>query len=346
MKECINYKKNNDSTLKCEACNHFCLIQEGKVGVCGIRQNQNGKLYLLAYGKAVAAQIDPVEKKPLFHFLPGAKVFSFGTVGCNFRCLNCQNHDISQMFENKGNINDYDKIFWGRKLSPAEIVDAAIANNCVGIAYTYNEPTVWMEYALDTMKLAKEKSLKNIWVSNGYMSVQTREMIEPYLDAINIDIKSYDPDFYRRITGATLKPVLDNCRYFAKQSNVWLEITTLIIPTLSDQEEMLNGLVKFIKKELGADVPWHVSAFSGSISWRLQNLPDTQPESVNKVYEIGKKAGLDYVYTGNLWQNGQENTYCPKCGELIIERRGYDIIRYDRQGKCGVCNHNLAGIFL
>lgn len=345
MKETLFYNKLEKKTVRCEVCSHKCFIKEGEIGVCGIRQNIKGKLYLLPYGKAVAVQIDPVEKKPLFHFLPGAKVFSLGTLGCNFRCLNCQNYDISQMFDKKRKKDDYDKIFWGENLEPADVVRLAKEYNCEAIAYTYNEPTVWLEYALDIMKLARKSDLKNIWVSNGYMSKQTREAILPYLDAINIDIKSFDADFYRRISGADLAPVLDNCRYFAKQKNVWLEVTTLIIPTLSDQEEMLKSLASFIKKYLGQFVPWHVSAFSGQISWHLKHLPDTPSEKVKKAYEIGRQVGLHFVYTGNLWPEGEENTYCPKCGELVVERLGYKIRRFDKKGKCPKCSYQLAGVW-
>lgn len=345
MKETLFYEKLEKRNARCEVCAHHCFVSEGKIGVCGIRQNIGGKLYLLNYGKAVAVQVDPVEKKPLFHFLPGANVFSLGTLGCNFRCLNCQNYDISQMFDKKRQEQDYNTISWGQDLSPKEIIRLAKEYNCQAVAYTYNEPTVWLEYALDIMKLARENNLKNIWVSNGYMSEKTRQAISPYLDAINIDIKSFDSDFYHRISGADLEPVLENCRYFSQQKNIWLEVTTLIIPTLSDQEEMLKALAKFIKKDLGKEVPWHVSAFSGQISWRLKHLPDTPAEKINKAYEIGKQTGLNYVYAGNLWLKGKENTYCPKCGELVIERLGYEIVRFDKKGKCPKCSFKLPGVW-
>lgn len=343
MKECINYKKLNKDLLECRTCFHFCKIAEGRTGICGIRQNLKGKLYLLAYGKAIAAHIDPVEKKPLFHFLPRTLAYSVGTIGCNFRCGNCQNFDISQMYGLKGKVEEYKKLEWGIDLPPEKIVEEALANDCQSIAYTYNEPTIWTEYALDTMKLAREKGLKNIWVSNGFMANETLDAIIPYLDAINVDIKSFDDEFYQSNCGARVAPVLENCKRLVRDK-VWLEITILIIPTLSDNPEMLKKIAGFVKNELGDSVPWHVSAFSSAISWKLQHLPDTPVEIIKKTYDIGKKAGLKYVYAGNVWDKNLESTYCPKCGKLAIERMGYQVIRYDEKGKCK-CGQEIHGIF-
>lgn len=343
MKECLNYRKIDSETLQCQNCSHFCKIKEGGVGICGIRQNLKGKLYLLAYGRAIAVNVDPIEKKPLFHFLPGTEAYSFGTLGCNFRCGNCQNYEISQMFGVKGKTEEYGGINWGHSFSPREIVAKALENNCASIAYTYNEPTVFLEYALDTMKIAREKGLKNVWVSNGFMSEKTLNTIIPYLDAINVDIKSFDDDFYKSNCGARLQPVLENCKKLVK-AKIWLEITTLVIPTLSDDEKMLREIARFIKNELGDFVPWHISAFSGAISWKLKHLSDTPVEDVEKGYKIGKQEGLKYVYAGNVWNKEMESTYCPKCGKIVIERMGYVISRYDKEGKC-VCGEKLEGIF-
>ncbi|MCX6765939.1 MAG: AmmeMemoRadiSam system radical SAM enzyme [Candidatus Moranbacteria bacterium] len=344
MKKCINYEKLEGDTLQCQTCSHFCRIKEGQVGICGIRQNIKGELFLLAYGRAVAAHVDPVEKKPLFHFLPGTLAYSLGTLGCNFRCGNCQNFDISQMFGHKGQVKKYGRLNWGYSLSPEEIIDEAIKNKCTSVAYTYNEPTIWLEYALDTMKLARKSGLKNIWVSNGFMSSRTLDVIVPYLDAINVDIKSFDDDFYQSNCGAGVAPVLENCKRLAKEK-IWLEVTTLVIPTLSDDEKMLRKIAQFVKKELGEFVPWHVSAFSGAISWKLQNLPDTPVEKIKRAYDIGKKEGLKYVYAGNVWDRNLESTYCSKCGELVIERTGYEVTRYDKDGKCPKCGEKIEGIF-
>lgn len=343
MNECLNYKKIDYQTLQCQTCSHFCKIKEGRVGICGIRQNLKGKLYLLAYGKAIASHVDPVEKKPLFHFLPGSSAYSVGTIGCNFRCGNCQNYDISQMFGFKGKVKEYDKFSWGYDLPPEKIVGEALKNKCQSIAYTYNEPTVWTEYALDTMKLARKKGLKNIWVSNGFMSNDTLGVIIPYLDAINVDIKSFDDEFYRSNCGARVNPVLENCKRLVREK-VWTEITTLIIPTMSDDEKMLRKIARFIKKEMGDFVPWHLSAFSGAISWKLRHIPDTSISAVKNAVAIGKKEGLKYVYGGNVPDSGLENTYCPKCGRPLIERIGYEITVYNGTGKCE-CGEKIQGIF-
>lgn len=343
MKECINYKKLNNNLLECRTCSHFCKIAEGRAGICGIRHNLKGKLYLLAYGRAIATHIDPVEKKPLFHFLPGSLAYSVGTIGCNFRCGNCQNFDISQMFGHRGKVEEYERLNWGYDMSPEKIVEEAIDSGCQSIAYTYNEPTIWVEYALDTMKLARKKGLKNVWVSNGFMSNETLNAIVPYLDAINVDIKSFDDDFYKSNCGTRVAPILENCKQLVK-SGVWTEITTLVIPTLSDSPKMLEKIAKFIKKDLGDFIPWHVSAFSGTISWKLQNLPDTSPEKIKEIYEIGKKEGLKYVYAGNIFDKNMESTYCPKCGELAVERLGYHVVKYEKEGKCK-CREKIDGIF-
>ncbi|MBU4142906.1 AmmeMemoRadiSam system radical SAM enzyme [Patescibacteria group bacterium] len=344
MKECLNYKKISSAILECFNCFHFCRIKEGETGICGVRQNLAGKLYSLVYGQAAAVNVDPVEKKPLFHWLPGSSAYSFGTLGCNFRCANCQNFDIAQIFGLKGKIKEYQEIAWGYELAPGKIIAEALKNKCQSIAYTYNEPTVFLEYALDTMKLARQKNLKNIWVSNGYMSKETLELILPYLDAVNIDIKSFDDKFYQSNCGARLAPVLANCQRLVKEK-VWLEITTLVIPTLADDAKMLKKLAKFIKEKLGDFVPWHLSAFSGRISWKLQQLPATPIETIKKVYLIGKEAGLKYVYAGNLWERNLESTFCPRCGEMLIERIGYQIARHDKNGSCFSCGKKIEGFF-
>jgi pyruvate formate lyase activating enzyme len=339
MKESILYKKLQDKIANCRTCSHYCLMNSGKRGICGIRENIEGKLYFLPYGRAVAANIDPIEKKPIFHYMPGTKTFSIGTVGCNFRCGNCQNWTISQFGKgtslNRKIIEDT-----GEKLLPEDIIKLAKKNECPSISYTYTEPTIFLEYVLTTMKLAKKSGLKNIWVSNGFMSQETLKLIIPYLDAINIDIKSFDDKFYRENCGARVEPVLNNCIQMIK-NNLWLEITTLIIPTLSDDERMLKKIAEFIKDKLGENVPWHVSAFSGEISWKLQSLPNTPLEIIKTAYEIGKSAGLKYVYAGNVAGSDMESTFCSKCGKKMIERTGYTIRRFDKNGKCGKCGEIL-----
>jgi len=344
MRECINYKKLDNGAVRCLACSHFCAVKEGETGKCGVRQNRRGIFYSLVYGKAFAANIDPIEKKPLFHFLPGTRTFSFGTLGCNLACANCQNFGISQIFGRKGRAALYAGMDWGRGLSPAEIAKEALRAGCGSIACTYNEPTVFLEYALDAMKAAKRNNLKNIWVSNGFMSSETLESISGCLDAINIDIKSFSEEFYKKNCGGRLKPVLENAKQLVK-AGVWTEITTLIIPTLSDSPAMLRQLARFIKRELGSQVPWHISAFSGRISWKLKHLPDTDFSSIRKAYQIGKEEGLKYVYAGNVRDADMESTFCPECGEAAIIRIGYQIERKDQFGRCAHCDAKIGGVF-
>jgi len=330
--------------MECNKCHHFCQIAENQTGLCGVRQNIQGEIKLLSYGKAAAANIDPIEKKPLFHFLPNSLTFSFGTLGCNFFCANCQNFEIAQMNGFKGKITEYKKLDWGEPLLPEKVIEHAIGNNCDSISCTYNEPTVWVEYALDAMKLARINNLKTVWVSNGHMSDETLDEIIPYLDAINVDIKSFDDNFYQKNCGARLQPVLDNCKRLV-EANVWVEITTLVIPSLSDDLKMLEKLAGFIKNELGENMPWHLSAFSPEISWKLQGLTRTPLNTLKDAYEIGKKAGLKNVYLGNVPSDIYDNTYCPKCHELVIERNGF-ISKNNLNGSlCPNCNEKIAGIF-
>jgi len=340
MKTVFLSKPLKNKEVLCLACCHRCRIPEGKTGMCGVRENVSGKLELLVYGRGVAVNIDPIEKKPFYHFLPASKTFSIGTFGCNFRCLNCQNYDLSQILDHKGDTCYYSKINWGEKLSPQKAVLMARETGCRSIAYTYNEPTIWTEYALPIMKLAKKEGLFNLWVSNGFMTKETREIILPYLDAINIDIKSFSDQFYRKNCGAFLAPVLENCRYF-KKKGVHLEITTLVIPTISDDEKMLKELSQFIRQELGAEVPWHVSAFSGKISWKLQKLPETSASVLKKIRQIGLNAGLKYVYAGNVSAESLENTYCPKCSTTVIERMGYNVKNHLKEGNCPNCGYQI-----
>ncbi|MCD6550507.1 AmmeMemoRadiSam system radical SAM enzyme [bacterium] len=333
MKECLLYKKLERDKVQCKTCSHYCIIPKGQRGICGVRENKDGKLYCLNYGKIVALNIDPIEKKPLFHFLPGTQTLSIATVGCNFRCANCQNFDISQMPKENGRIV-------GKDFSPKEIVKLAQRNKTPSISYTYTEPTIFLEFALDVMKLAKQKGIKNIWVSNGFMSKETLEKISPYLDAANIDLKSFSENFYQKYCGGKLKPVLDNLIRLRK-NNIWIEVTTLIIPTLSDSTENLKQIALFIKEKLGEWTPWHVTRFSGAISWKLQDIKDTPIETLKKAYEIGKQLRLKYVYTGNIPGLPTEDTFCPKCNALVIDRTGYVIHRHDHNGKCPKCGQDL-----
>lgn len=339
MKECYFYEKLKNKNLRCQTCAHHCLIEPASRGICGVRENRDGKLYLLVYGQAVAANIDPIEKKPFFHFLPGSYSFSVATIGCNFKCLNCQNFDISQASKQPG-ISSEQIQKMGFDLAPEKIVQEALAASCPSISYTYTEPTIFLEYALETMKLAHQKGLKNNWVSNGFMTKETLDLAAPYLDAINVDLKSFSDEFYIKNCGARLQPVLDSLKRI-KEKNIWLEITTLVIPTLSDSQEMFYQIAQFIKNELGPETPWHISRFSGWISWKLKHLPDTPIETLKRACQIGLESGLKYVYSGNVPGLASEDTYCPKCKELNIDRASYQIKRLDKNGKCHKCGEVL-----
>ncbi len=333
MKEAYLYKKLSNKKVQCQNCSHYCVLSPGERGKCGVRENIDGKLYALNYRKVIAYHIDPIEKKPFFHFLPGSYSLSIATVGCNFSCFWCQNWDISQNFKNVKEIP-------GKDLSPEEIVGLALKNELPSISYTYTEPTIFSEYALETMKKAKEMGLKNNWVTNGFWSKELFELIWPYLDAANVDLKGWSEQFYQKYCDGRLQPVLDNLKLI-KKKKIWLEVTTLIIPTLNDKEEWFEEIAKFIKEELNAETPWHVTRFSGAISWKMQHLPDTSVETLQKAWQIGKKIGLKYVYTGNIPGLPSEDTFCPKCGALVIDRTNYLIHRHDKNGRCPKCKQDL-----
>ena len=335
MKEARVYRKLDDEKVECLLCAHNCRINPGKRGLCGVRENRDGTLYSLVYGKIIAEHVDPIEKKPLFHFLPGTRAYSIGTVGCNFRCAHCQNFEISQMPHNhEGRIA-------GRDCTPESIVAAAVKTGCQSIAYTYNEPTIFFEFAHDTAVLAQQERIKNVFVSNGYMSEATATRIAPYLDAINIDLKGFTDSFYKKICGARLQPVLDTIRRM-KEAGVWLEVTTLVIPTLNDSDEELRNIARFIKS-VGPDIPWHVTRFFPT--YRLKKLPPTDLESLQRAREIGLEEGLHYVYEGNVPGRGSENTYCPGCGRVLIERTGYHIESRSgvETGRCPECGVHIPG---
>jgi len=333
MKEVCLYKRLSNKTVRCQTCAHYCVIENRKIGKCGVRENQNGKLYSLVYGKTCAVKIDPIEKKPFFHFLPGTQSLSIATVGCNFACHSCQNWTISQVPK------IFEKID-GEEISPQKIVEIAQKSKLPSISYTYTEPTVFLEYALDTMKLAKKQGLKNNWVTNGFMSKEAFDLVSPYLDAANIDLKSFSDEFYQKYCDGRLQPVLDTLKRM-KNKKIWVEVTTLVIPTLNDTEKVFKDIANFIKNELGSETPWHITQFSGVISWKLQHLPETALKTLEKAYKIGKEIGLKYVYTGNVPGIDSEDTFCPKCGKKMIERTGYLIKRLDKNGKCSKCEEDL-----
>jgi len=289
MQECILYKPEKNNSVRSLACAHKCLIQKEKTGICRVRKNIDGKLYLLVYGKVASMHLDPIEKKPLYHFLPKTKTFSIGTLGCNFKCDFCQNYGISQFDESSNN-----QIF-GREITPEAIVKEAVRTECKSIAYTYNEPVIFIEFVKDCAKLAHENKLKNIMVTNGYWSEESFDFIKNFVDAVNIDLKSFNEKFYNKLCSAKLKPVLETIKRCYK-NKIHVEITTLIIPGENDSEEELEAIAKFISK-IDKNIPWHISRFFPM--YKMLNKPVTKIETLEKAYEIGKKY-LNYVYIGNV----------------------------------------------
>lgn len=290
MKEAMLYEKLGDGRVKCGVCPHHCVIAEGKRGICAVRENREGTLYALNYGKAIAIAIDPIEKKPLNHFLPGTTAYSFATIGCNLRCLWCQNWVISQA-------SKPDRPIYGEDISPDEHVRRALAAGCPSIAYTYTEPIIFVEYALDTMKLAREAGLKNIWKTAGYATKETLNAIIPYLDAVNVDLKGTDDEVYKEYCGGTAQPVLDTIIRF-HESGVHLEIATLVVPGVNDRIDQLERMARFIAEEVGKEVPWHVNRFFPS--WKMMDTAITPMETLETAAALGKKIGLLHVHIGNV----------------------------------------------
>ncbi|MDP8215281.1 MAG: AmmeMemoRadiSam system radical SAM enzyme [Candidatus Euphemobacter frigidus] len=329
------YAKLEGEKVRCDLCAHRCVIPEGKRGLCGVRENRGGTLYSLVYGRAVSTHVDPIEKKPLFNFLPGSLAFSVATAGCNMTCLHCQNADISQSPRVNGRI-------MGRDISPRQLVEEAQRQDCRTIAYTYTEPTIFFDYALDTARLGADVGLKNVFVTNGYMTAEALEMIAPVLSAANVDLKSFRDDFYRKICGARLQPVLDTIRKMF-DLGIWLEVTTLVIPEHNDSDEELESIARYVAA-ISPEIPWHVSAFYPT--YRLTSVGPTPASTLRRARKIGQDAGLQYVYTGNIPGDDGENTYCPGCGKKIVERIGYRVGRVDiREGKCAFCGSPVAGVW-
>ena len=329
------YEKLADGQARCNLCAHRCAIKPGKRGVCGVRENKEGILYSLVYGTLIAENIDPIEKKPFFHVYPASKSYSIATVGCNFSCDFCQNHDISQMPRAT-------RMITGEDFLPAEIVVRAKKSGAKTIAYTYTEPTIYFELAYDTAEIAAENGLTNVFVTNGFMTVEAIETIAPYLSAANVDLKSFRDEFYKKYCGARLNPVLESLKKM-KETGIWVEITTLLIPGLNDSEEELKDIARFIAG-LGVEIPWHISRFHPQ--FKMQNLSETPLASLHRAAQIGKQAGLKYVYSGNVPGDEGENTNCFHCGNLLIERYGFKIVGRNLQGnKCPKCGTELEGVF-
>ncbi len=327
-----------DAMVRCNLCNWRCEIKEGKRGRCWVRKNVAGVLYSLNYDKVCCANPDPIEKKPLFHFQPGSRSFSIAATGCNFHCEFCQNWQISQAAVESGRID-------GEPTDPQHIVETAVDTGCRSVAYTYTEPTVFMELCAACGPLAKERGLKNVFVSNGFMTIEAIDFAGGWLDAINVDLKSFSEGFYRRLCKARLTPVLDTINYIARQTNIWIEITTLLVPGQNDSPEELKKLVDFLVNKAGPDVPWHISRFYPQ--YRYLDVQPTELSSLERAFEIGKAAGLHYVYLGNVPGVESESTFCYHCGRMLIERIGYRIARNDiRDSKCLGCGTTIAGVGL
>ncbi len=335
MKEAMLYEKLNEQRVRCSLCAHHCNIAEGKRGICHVRENRDGVLYSLVYGRTISQNVDPIEKKPLFNFHPGTTAFSIATPGCNFRCDFCQNWEISQMPREK-------HLIMGQDATPQQIAHAAQRYGCRSIAYTYTEPTVFTEYALDTARVTHKLGIANVYVTNGFMTAEMLDAFAPYMDAANVDLKAFTDEFYKKHCGARLQPVLDSLRKM-KELGTWVEVTTLIIPTLNDSPAELTAIAEFIVQELGAETPWHISRFHPT--YKLLDKPATPISTLQKARDIGMSAGLRYVYTGNVWGDAGEHTYCYNCGQSVIERVGYQLgSRQIEEGKCANCGAVIDGV--
>lgn len=336
MKEAALYRTDEKGKVHCGLCAFGCKIAEGSRGVCGVRENRSGRLYSLNYGRLVSQGIDPIEKKPLFHFQPASSSYSIATVGCNFRCLHCQNAEISQMPVESGRIA-------GEEVPFESVVAAAAAAGCANISYTYTEPTIFFEYARDCGLLARTSGLKNVFVTNGYMTRECIDELGGFLDAANVDVKSFRDEFYRKVCGARLAPVLDAVEYM-HGLGIWIEVTTLVIPTMNDSDEELADIARWIA---GVDraIPWHISAFHPY--YKLTDLPRTPSSTLSRAREIGLAAGLRYVYTGNVPGDPGESTFCYGCGKLLIERFHFTVREnLIQDSRCPGCGARIDGVEL
>ena len=337
-KEAFLYEKLGDHKVHCYLCDHQCIIADSKFGVCGVRQNNDGTLFTHVYGEMMISNVDPIEKKPFHHFYPGSTSYSIATPGCNFRCGFCQNWRISQLRKNDPSSPNIPQT------SPDEVVANALLNDCQSIAYTYTEPTIFFEYAYDIAHQAKKKGLSNVFVTNGYMSKEAIELIHPDLDAANIDLKSFREDFYQKNCHGHLQPVLESI-HLMRELEIWVEITTLVIPGKNDSKQELTDIASFIAKE-GREIPWHVTAFHPD--YEFKDLKPTTVKVLQKAKEIGEEQGLRYVYVGNLPTdtNNSNNTICSQCHSLLI-RRSYMAVDENLivDGKCPSCGAIVDGIF-
>ncbi len=324
------WKKVGDKKVQCTLCSHNCEIDVGMLGICRVRKNEDGKLYTLIYGSCSSMAADPIEKKPLYHFYPGTNVFSLGTVGCNFKCKHCQNSSISAAMP------DYSHL---RNVVPDQTIELAREQTCQGIAWTYNEPTIWHEFSFDSAKLAKKAGLYTVYVSNGYINEDPLREISPFLDAINVDVKAFDDDFYKKVCKARLDPVLKTCE-LAIELGIHLEVTYLVIPGYNDSVDEVRQFCRWVVDKLGSSTPVHFSRFHPD--YRMTDVPMTPIETMLRIYDIAKETGIFYPYLGNVPQGEYENTICPNCGNICVERCGYSVtLNGIEDGKCTKCGTSI-----
>lgn len=336
MHEASLYRPLENNDVECELCAHGCVIKPGKTGICKVRLNREGTLDSLVYGRPIARNVDPIEKKPLYHFLPGTLSYSIACVGCNLACRHCQNADIAHMPRDTGRIQ-------GGRADHNQVAAGAAAADCASISYTYTEPTVFGEYVRDICIHARRAGMKNVFVSNGYLSPKSTAWLGPLLDGANIDLKSFSDSFYREVCGARLEPVLETLKGL-KELGVWLEVTTLLIPGLNDSAEELSRLTAWLVDNLGEDTPWHISRFHPA--YKLTDRDPTPLTSLETAFATGRAAGLRYVYLGNVPGRGGENTVCPGCGATLIDRLGFQVrSNAVDQGRCPHCGRTIAGVW-
>lgn len=336
MQEALLWEKLPDGNIRCSLCNFRCVISEGKSGICKVRINKKGVLYTLLDSYVSSWALDPIEKKPLFHFHPGTQVLSFGTWGCNFKCRGCQNYEISRFLPPEEHMKKYSEI-----IPPEKAISLALESNAKGISWTYNEPTIWFEYTLETAKLAKKNNLYTVYVTNGSITTQALDVIGPYLDAFRVDIKAFSEESYRKITPIfDFTKILETTIYAKQKWNMHVEVVTNVIPSVNDNEGELRELARWIRDSLGKSTPWHVTRFYPYLEF--SNISPTPAEELEKVREIGISEGLNFVYVGNILGHPYEDTYCPKCKRRVVKRSGFRIIENStHEGKCDFCGEDL-----
>lgn len=333
MKKALLNEKVGSGT-RCLVCSHHCILKDNQLGVCKVRKNINGELYSLNYDKVAATHSDPIEKKPLYHFLPASTSYSVAAMGCNFKCVFCQNNSLSVVHGENS--------IYGEAIAPAQLVQTALRHNSQSISYTYSEPTIYFELMIETAKLAKEKGLKNVMVTNGYMSRPALDEIAPYMDGANIDLKAFSDDFYKTYCGARLAPVLETIKGM-KEKGIWIELTTLLIPGLNDDPREIKELISFILS-VDETIPWHMSRFYPQ--HQLTDVPPTDPGTIFDFLGMGTEMGLKYLYAGNVASEKWDGTHCPRCNALLIERSGYSTrVLNLSDGQCGSCGHAIAGVW-